>query len=239
MLFIILLVLCITISLCLTIWALVKIHKEGYEIYCINLDRRTDRWQASKKLLKDFKVQRVSAIDGKKLKNIDTNIIAKKWDTTENAKWDVNTKPGLIKRLTPGEIGCALSHYNIWKKQEPYSIVLEDDIKLNKNFTKAKFEKCVKYVTDHPQVDILYLGGIDVSKKQAQGHIDKAQFIFCTYAYIITKKGMQRLLDALPIKGPVDLFMSSTLKEKYRMNPFIIDQRDGWDINSDIKHSNH
>ena len=41
--------------------------------------------------------------------------VAIEWDTTQNSLWDKHVVPGMIRRLTAGEVGCALSHVSLWK----------------------------------------------------------------------------------------------------------------------------
>src|SRR5438445_13851154 len=92
------------------------------KIFYINLDRRPDRDKNVKSIISKFKLQdkiiRVPAIDGSKL-NLNTvskTLITK--NGLDDAK-NVNQKAGIP--LTPGGIGCALSHRTIWKK------IFEDD----------------------------------------------------------------------------------------------------------------
>jgi GR25 family glycosyltransferase involved in LPS biosynthesis len=40
--------------------------------------------------------------------------VALEWDTTKNARWDKHVEGGMTRTLTPGEIGCALSHVKLW-----------------------------------------------------------------------------------------------------------------------------
>jgi len=42
--------------------------------------------------------------------------VAWEWDTTQNSLWDKHVAPGQIRQLTPGEIGCALSHVSLWRE---------------------------------------------------------------------------------------------------------------------------
>jgi GR25 family glycosyltransferase involved in LPS biosynthesis len=89
--------------------------------FCINLDKRKDRWEDATQefnISKISNVVRVSAVDGGDL-----------------AK---------IEGLNPGENGCRLSHLNVLmmaKKQKLDSfLVLEDDVEFTPDFNK-KFYK--------------------------------------------------------------------------------------------------
>src|SRR5271154_1244753 len=86
-------------------------------IFYINLDRRPDRNANVQKLLKQFDIQhisqRISAVDGSVL-NLDLipdTIISKQG--IRDAK-DSTKNTGIP--LTPGAIGCAMSHMYVWKQ---------------------------------------------------------------------------------------------------------------------------
>ena len=211
-------------------------------IYSINLDKRKDRWDEMKKTfyIEHFKLHRISAVDGKllNLATVDPKIVELKYDSTENAKYDKRLKPHVSMTLSPGEIACSLSHYKIWKKKELLSIVIEDDVKLNKNFNINIFNKYIQQVQDNPEIEILYLGGLEMQQKGVKSRakytkgIDAVDgFVWGSFAYIITQKGKTKLLNALPIKGPTDLFLGLTLKDKFRVRPWIIDHDNRYDTN--------
>ena len=67
-------------------------------IYCINLDKATERWdKVNKKFNKlNIKINRFPAVNGKDLTNIDNREILDTYNTTTNAKCDKNIKPNLI-----------------------------------------------------------------------------------------------------------------------------------------------
>lgn len=102
-------------------------------IYLINLDESTDRLVACDKLLKQHGLpyERVPAVLGKALSQTD---IDKVYDQEANGKSHYRT-------LSQGEIGCYLSHRECWRKiaesDEPYGIVLEDDINIVGDVKKA------------------------------------------------------------------------------------------------------
>lgn len=112
------------------------------KIYCINLDRRLDRWQlCQEQFVKlDMTVERISAVDG----------------NPDNVKMTA-TDGRIVK---PGMIGCALSHLktvNLAKSQGANRIlILEDDIEFCDNFNE-KFEEYVLYIPD--SWNLLYTGG--------------------------------------------------------------------------------
>lgn len=110
------------------------------KIYCINLDRRKDRWEES---LKEFEkwglfnyIERYSAIDGSKIKNEDKNNI-----------------------LKDGEIGILLTHFEIIKeaKEKKYNniLIIEDDIEFSEKFKDFKSY----YEVTPKNWDMIYFGG--------------------------------------------------------------------------------
>jgi GR25 family glycosyltransferase involved in LPS biosynthesis len=112
-------------------------------IYCINLDRRTDRYE---ECLKEFQkinitVERVSAIDGKPI-----------------------FKEGL--NLNAGNYGLFLTQKKILQDAIDHNyknfLMLEDDVTFNNNINERFFEKIKALPEDW---DFLYLGGNNVFYK--------------------------------------------------------------------------
>jgi GR25 family glycosyltransferase involved in LPS biosynthesis len=121
-------------------------------ICCINLRRREDRWttfccRMRSVMLGDNgrqfieKVERFDAVDGAEImaRNIEGNGVREEemprldWDASKNALYDRHIQPPMTKRMTPGEVGCAMSHVRLWKQlanseeQDCTMLILEDD----------------------------------------------------------------------------------------------------------------
>jgi GR25 family glycosyltransferase involved in LPS biosynthesis len=111
------------------------------KVYCVNLNRRPDRWE---KVCKEFErigideVERYEAIDGKEFD----------WTT-------IKYNPNLLV----GELGLIETHINLIKeaKEKNYKSVLifEDDV-----YFTSEFDKLDEYMAALPtNWDMIYLGG--------------------------------------------------------------------------------
>ena len=93
--------------------------KMGYdEIYIINLERRKDRRERIEATLNDIGLsyKTIKAVDGK---NLTKNMINKMGiEILRDYKDPYTGRP-----VTIGEIGCFLSHYNIWKEVKYLKII--------------------------------------------------------------------------------------------------------------------
>ena len=94
-------------------------------VRCINLKRRTEQWDRflyhAERMGPEFvkKCQRFDAVDGQAAFAAERapwfgKKVALTWDTTKNAMWDKHVEPGMTRTLSPGEVGCALSHVELW-----------------------------------------------------------------------------------------------------------------------------
>ena len=158
--------------------------------------------------------------------------------------------------LTMGEVGCALSHWGIWKECEDYDKpiqILEDDALFNKDMELRRDIAIDTLETMGKEWDILYLGRYPVKPHMEERLTDTIvipNFSYCTYAYCVSPKGIKRLLDYNLQKAiiPVDEFMSSTYIEHprtdvsfkyppslvvYAMDPMIATQRPKEEVGSD------
>lgn len=100
--------------------------------------------------------------------------------------------------VTPGEVGCALSHYNIWRKvqSERYEnvLVLEEDFKIYDNFEIYHFNN---KITDY---DLFYYGRNKVNKNKKEIIVDSKVVIpdysYCTHAYALSYDGAYTLAES-------------------------------------------
>ncbi len=103
---------------------------ESFKCYIINLDKNVDRFSYMKNQLDTLSIpfERFSAIYGKGLSETE---IAHYYDFSIAKKNDSTT-------LNLGELGCAISHQEIYKKitsqKYDYTLILEDDVALPNNF---------------------------------------------------------------------------------------------------------
>jgi len=117
------------------------------KIYCINLDRRPDRWEHASEQFQKFgiNVERFSAIDHEELDNIPPN----------------------IKR---GAYACTLSHCEIIEKCKNDNVenvlIFEDDVVLDDDILNV-FENNINHI---PRWDMIYFGGYHIHRPT---HIDK------------------------------------------------------------------
>jgi len=201
-----------------------------YKIICVNLERRPDR---KKNMVHEFETNNIGnyefykAIDGKKINPDD-----------------------YIKKLFKGNdfgsrtsfIGCALSHYNLWKQliddqENDYYVIMEDDIKFKKDF-KKKFDYTIEYVNNNMKKwDILFFCLLlynygDYRNDSENIIIEKSVYNFSVgglAAYIINKSGAIKLCDYINkngIKHGIDYIVVKLCDDKTLLHlqttPFIV-----------------
>jgi len=135
--------------------------------FCINLERRKDRWQNAKSKfeLLNIEVDRITAVDG--------------------SLFNLPLKPISDTIGSPGAIGCSLSHLFIMKTAKYLNlknyIVFEDDVEFSENFV-YKFTQILN--NELPEDwDILYLGGHHLEKPtKISENVYKCKYTVTTHA---------------------------------------------------------
>jgi len=183
------------------------------ECYCINLARRSDRlrkYEASARRT-GLRWTRFEAIDGAAVGNGDD--FDPLWDATRNAEWDRHVAPGL-RRATAGERGCALSHVALWRRAvetEGWLLITEDDCRFDKRWTVGS--PAYLWRNHVPSdAELVYLGFSDRGEREyvagTGDQVFRPEYGFCTHCYAIRGAAAQRFLDALPVAGPVDVWLA-------------------------------
>jgi len=187
------------------------------KIFCINLDKRFDRWKESRNEFEkhNLQVERITAIDGK-IQNVNTN-------------------------LKPGELGCILSHLKVIKKAKKDNLknvlILEDDVEFDKNLNQLFFE----YESQLPKWDMLYFGGnhsfnnVYMPKHnepiKVSENVYKIRQIYTTHCYAIDNSLYDMIIDNVSqMRSPLDVIYSSIHSkcETYLLRPHLAWQRNDY-----------
>jgi len=195
-----------------------RLDKYFDKIYCINLDRRKDRWEETENELKKWglldQVERYPAVDGVSLDN----------------PYSINN----------GELGILTTHINLISdaKEKNYEnvLILEDDIEFTKNIINV--DKYMELVpTDW---DMIYFGGnhnkhMGKTIDMINDKIIKLNETYGIHCVAINNSMYDVILKTIPkIMKPIDVYYSDLQKsyECYGFNPSIALQRVGY---SDIQ----
>ncbi|KAK3768426.1 hypothetical protein RRG08_053418 [Elysia crispata] len=183
------------------------------EVYMINLKRRPARrfrmMKAFEYLGIDAKI--IDAVDGKQLN-----------DTFLEAK-GIKQLPGYSdpyhgRAMKMGEIGCFLSHYQIWQEvvEKNYEkvVVFEDDVRFEL-FFRSKLERMMKEVKQRFKVwDLIYLGRKRLAKDleimvEGSNRLAWPHYSYWTISYLLSNHGAHKLLDQKPLGKmlPVDEYL--------------------------------
>lgn len=178
----------------------------------VNLDRRPDRWATVQSEFDkhDLDIQRVSAVDGK-------DLVFEREIQFLFRNNDFQYRRGII--------GCAMTHMQLWRElvddvtHDQY-IIFEDDITLCNNFVQRLNE------TISQSYDFLFLGYFiyphiprqpyDLVENDSRSstiiNMEDRNYLGGTWAYIITKKAAQILLEIIDRNGmqeAVDRFLQT------------------------------
>lgn len=193
------------------------------KIYMINLERKKHVAEKSINKLLNLtnsneknifsKIEIYKAVDGQLFNKDDINN-----NITLKTKYTLKNPSSYDDIRSVGEIGCYLSHTNIWKNivANNYNncLIFEDDVIPDKNY-----EKIIKYIENIPDdYDIAYLGWW--SRKNMNNYNKNSNWLYTDfnsekpnvlglYSYVISNKGAAKLLSkAFPIDVQLDTFVS-------------------------------
>jgi GR25 family glycosyltransferase involved in LPS biosynthesis len=225
-----------------------KINK----VLIINLDRQKERWKLIQEELKNISInnnktllnitERFPAIDA-----VNQSINTSKVNLTYNLKdqYFVDPNPQLLNLirekeinidLTKQEIAVALSHIYIWEKIVKENIhnalIIEDDVYFENRFAKKLNSLWNEITKSEIEFDIIYLSykKVDFNPdiKKISINISKPnRGIWWFSGYILSNKGAKKLLNKLPIVGPIDLWINRKFKDinVFMCNESIINQK--------------
>uniref|UniRef100_A0A914W2S2 Glycosyltransferase 25 family member n=1 Tax=Plectus sambesii TaxID=2011161 RepID=A0A914W2S2_9BILA len=177
------------------------------QIYLINLARRPERLAKMRQAfaLLGIEYQLWPAVDGR---NLSEDVLM-----ARGVRMMPNYEDPYFKRpLKLGEIGCFLSHYDIWRdaKQNGYErvIVFEDDLRFHK-YAAMQLEAMVADM-DATELDwdLIYLGR-KREGNQPNGAVPGQRFIttvgysYWTLGYALSARGVNKLLAAKPLEKMV------------------------------------
>lgn len=202
---------------------------DNYFVISMETEEARRRYSKMKNSILGRYIEKVNAVNGKEVNlgdYIRKGLIKKDWDVGSFKEG----RPRLVS-MSPGEIGCGLSHRKIWQKMVDQDIevamVLEDDaLNFDPNFIKK-----VKSIFNKLPSDwgILLLGfwlhrGFNGHK--VNDIIYRVYNFALTHCYIINKKTAKYFLDRAPIDCPIDTWMSKFSKtiKIYRHN-YLLDPK--------------
>lgn len=189
--------------------------KMGFnEVFMINLQRRVDRRQRMMRALTEQEIdcKIIPAVDGKAL------------NVTEIHGMGIHMLPGYSdpyhgRPLTKGELGCFLSHYNIWKeivdRGLETSLVIEDDLRFEIFFKRRLRNLMNEVEREQLDWDLIYIGRkrmqVDHPEKAVPNihNLVEADYSYWTLGYMLSLQGAKKLLSVEPLSKmmPVDEFL--------------------------------
>ncbi|XP_026873101.2 procollagen galactosyltransferase 1 isoform X1 [Electrophorus electricus] len=192
-----------------------KMDKMGFdEVFMINLQRRVDRRERMLRALREQEIdcKIVAAVDGKAM------------NVSDIQRMGIHMLAGYSdpyhgRPLTKGELGCFLSHYNIWKEIVERglrtSLVIEDDLRFE-IFFKRRLQNLMREVESKGlDWDLIYIGRkrMQVDRPEKAVHnvhnLVEADYSYWTLGYMMSLQGAKKLLKAEPLTKmlPVDEFL--------------------------------
>uniref|UniRef100_A0A8C5VYZ7 procollagen galactosyltransferase n=1 Tax=Microcebus murinus TaxID=30608 RepID=A0A8C5VYZ7_MICMU len=170
--------------------------KMGFdEVFMINLKRRQDGGR------QEIECLLVEAVDGKAM------------NASQVEALGIQMLPGYRdpyhgRPLTKGELGCFLSHYNIWKEVVDRglqkALVFEDDLRFEIFFKRRLMNLMRDVEREGLDWDLIYVG----RKRMQVEHPEKAvprvrnlveaDYSYWTLAYVLSLQGARKLLRCLP-----------------------------------------
>lgn len=154
------------------------------EIYCINLNKRTDRWEECQKEFNkhNINVNRFNAFNGEDFSN------------------------EVIPNLNASQIGCLMSHRELIKKIKSKNLknalILEDDIQFSDDLNEKLPEIMKQLPSDW---DMLYLGGNHIGNNpwsigtlsRVKKNIFRVTHCLTLHAYAIRENIYDKIIESL------------------------------------------
>ena len=216
-------------------------------IKIVNLERRVDRKEKTKKILNECGIdcfEFVKAVDGNAITN-----------ETDDLELFIGNDFGSRR----GFIGCALSHYNLWKnllkdEEHDYYLIMEDDFEVCCDF-KNKIESQKEEMKSK---SIIFFGYLMFEKERSKvkniydiesdnitiNKLNHTLYIGGTCSYSINKKGAKCMIDYIEtngIKHGIDYVVGKLNHQIcYESQPLLVFSEwneNGKEIDSDIQHS--
>ncbi len=176
--------------------------------YVITLDSVEKKEELTKRVKDsgiDSPVYIFPASNGHTGENMTDNYTVADWwkIDSENRFWNRN--------VLPGEIGCSLSHWRVWKDayDNGYEriLILEEDFKSTRKFDIEEVK------TDHDWT-LMYLGHNFMSppKSEINKHLVVPSYTYNSHAYMLTREGCKLFMEQQfnQYIFPLDEFLSTT-----------------------------
>lgn len=202
---------------------------EEFKVYIVNLKKDKNRRE---NIIKELVKQNINnyeiidAVDGNKLNKNELNLVTFR-DKNQFNPWN--------SKLSPSQIGCALSHIKIYKKfietKFNIALILEDDAIFLNNFSNNlkyflinnfKYKKQILLLSELKE---FYIKPLD--SKHGYEIVDVTNAFF-THAYMINKEAARSIiLFNYPVKTIADNFVLFKIYCKIKitgLNPFLLDQ---------------
>lgn len=123
-------------------------------------------------------------------------------------------------KMSRAEIAVAQSHIGVWKTiadgVNSYALVLEDDVLFERDFSTQLDRAWTEMKADgsgEPKFDVLYLSYKEAKHGAPKQFISKTVFrpergLWYLSGYVLSKRGAKRLIQLLPCRGPIDLWIN-------------------------------
>jgi len=172
-------------------------------IFIINMASSVERWQTT------FDRLNAIGLEGTRFEAT----VGKALSEEEVATWycEESNYKRHHRNMTPGEIGCYISHLRIWEKMHneriPFCIVLEDDLKI-----QAHLVDVIEQIKTLNNWDLIKLSDncanpfieeVKLNDKLTLGNYLKVPN--CTHGYAISLDGANKLLKRRPFFRAVDV----------------------------------
>nr|URM61997.1 fucosyltransferase [Mimivirus sp.] len=218
----------------------------NYKILCINLARRHDRRESIVRKLADHDIHNcefIEAIDGSQIKSNDESLNLFKHSVS-----------GLLRR---GVAGCAMSHYNVWKRialdtNNCQYLVLEDDVIFGPDFKKG-LEKILLASPNHGIVligmtlesnqRVLNSDIYEKDKSYTVHNLNRDLYCGGAFGYIISQSAAKQLVNYVEQNGirmVIDYLMFRSGVIMYESHPHLVFtdavQHSTHHVDSDIQH---
>lgn len=169
--------------------------------FVVNMERRPDRRERMERIVPrswnaEYTTDWPGPTDGARIRPGDLGgFTLFDWRIeSDNAWWN--------RPLKLGEIGCAISHWLIWRRalelgEEP-ALILEDDVSLIPRVERRLDAGLLALEDLDPRWDLVYLGRWalepQLDERLAVGIVRPA-YSYCTFGYMLSPRGLSKLLD--------------------------------------------